>query len=206
MMGNRFEITKEMLMGAKDYLTLNQKEGIAAVLAPACVKRIWDYNYEEDRYYEEKDMLPGDVPLWGEDQAMKSASFLGAVMFFYFGEDIGENLTISPDKYDYYASSHIFNQIERFKADPATKNKAFDILSDIRDLEKRINCATYSLLQVKNDMAKRILDTLQSLFAAGSMEATIDAIKEAQDGIEAEKKKQDDFIASLEAEERNEDG
>lgn len=206
MMGNRFEITKEMLMGAKDYLTLNQKESIAAVLAPACVKRIWDYNYEEDRYYEEKDMLPGDVPLWGEDQAMKSASFLGAVMFFYFGEDIGENLTISPDKYDYYASSHIFNQIERFKADPATKNKAFDILSDIRDLEKRINCATYSLLQVKNDMAKRILDTLQSLFAAGSMEATIDAIKEAQDGIEAEKKKQDDFIASLEAEERNEDG
>jgi len=206
MMGNRFEITKEMLMGAKDYLTLNQKEGIAAVLAPACVKRIWDYNYEEDRYYEEKDMLPGDVPLWGEDQAMKSASFLGAVMFFYFGEDIGDNLTISSDKYDYYASSHIFNQIERFKADPATKNKAFDLLSDIRDLEKRINCAVYSLLQAKNDMAKRVLSVLQGMLATDAMETVIDAMKEAQDGIEAEKQRQDDFIESLKTQEGNEDG
>lgn len=206
MMGNRFEITKEMLMGAKDYLTLSEKEGIAQAVAPACIKQIRDFNYEEGRYLEDKDMLPGSVPIWGEDQAAKSATFIGAVMYFYFGEDVGENLTIDGETYDKYAGSHIFNQIERFKADPATKNKAFDLLSDIRDLEKRINCATYSLLQVKNDVAKRILDTLQSLLAVGSMETVIDAIKEAQDGIEAEKQRQDDFIASLDAEKGNEDG
>ena len=205
-MGTRFEITKNMLMGAKDYLTLAEKEGIASALAPACIKKIWDFGYEEGRYYEEKDMLPGQIPIWGEDQAAKSAGFLGAVMYFYFGEEIGENITLTPEQYDMYAGSHVFNQIERFKADPATKNKAFDILSDIRDLEKRINCATYSLLQAKNDVAKRIMDTLQQLLAAGSLETVMDAVKEAQEGIEAEKQKQDEFIASIDEQKGNEDG
>ena len=205
-MGTRFEITKEMLMNARDYLTLNEKEGIAAAVAPACVKKIWDYNYEENRYYEEKDLLPGQVPIWGEDQAAKSAAFIGAVMYFYFGEAIGENLTIDRETYDKYAGSHVFNQIERFKADPATKNKAFDILSDIRDLEKRINCATYSLLQAKNDVAKRIMDTFSQIFAAGSLETVIDAVKDAQEGIEEEKRKQDEFIASIDERKGNEDG
>ncbi|MBQ3281084.1 MAG: hypothetical protein IJH41_01635 [Eubacterium sp.] len=205
-MENRFEITKEMLMRAKDYLTLNEKEGIANAVAPACIKRIWDFNFEEGRYLEEKDMLPGQVPMWGEDQAAKSAAFLGAVMYFYFGENIGENLTISHELYDLYAGSHVFNQIERFKADPATKNKAFDILSDIRDLEKRINCATYSLLQVKNDVAKRVLDTLQGLMASDALATVIEATKEAQEGIEEEKRKQDEFIASIDEQKGNEDG
>ena len=205
-MENRFEITKEMLMRAKDYLTLNEKEGIANAVAPACIKRIWDFNFEEGRYLEEKDMLPGQVPMWGEDQAAKSAAFLGAVMYFYFGENIGENLTISHELYDLYAGSHVFNQIERFKADPATKNKAFDILSDIRDLEKRINCATYSLLQVKNDVAKRVLDTLQGLMASDALATVIEATKEAREGIEEEKRKQDEFIASIDEQKGNEDG
>lgn len=205
-MENRFEITKEMLMKARDYLTLNEKEAIALMIAPACVKKIWDYNYEESRYYEEKDLLPEQVPIWGEDQAAKSAAFIGAVMFFYFGEDIGDNILISSEAYDKYAGSHVFNQIERFKADPATKNKAFDILSDIRDLEKRINCATYSLIQAKNDVAKRIMDTLGQVFAAGSLEKVMEAVQEAQENIEEEKARQDEFIASIDEQKGNEDG
>lgn len=205
-MGNRFEVTKEMLMNARDYLTLNEKEAIASAVAPACIKKIRDFNYEEGRYEEDKDLLPGKAPIWGEDQAAKSSAFMGAVMYFYFGEAIGENLTIDRETYDKYAGSHVFNQIERFKADPATKNKAFDLLSDIRDLEKRINCATYSLLQVKNDVANRILEVLQSIFAEGALESVMDAVKDAQEGIEEEKRKQDEFIASIDAGEGNEDG
>lgn len=195
----RFEITEDMMRKAESYLSLSAKEAIVQTVLPGCVKRIFDYDYEKDAYQTKEDDLPTTMPMYGEDTAFKSRVVLGTVLHFYLGIDIGENLSIEPDVYDLYAGSHIMNQIERFKANPELKSKSFDMLADIRDFEKRLNCAVYSLLQLKNDVGGRVLNALGVMMSQEALENVIRATNEAQKGMEAEKEKQDAFIESLEA-------
>ena len=195
----RFEITEDMMRKAESYLSLSAKEAIVQTVLPGCVKRIFDYDYEKAAYQTKEDDLPTTMPMYGEDTAFKSRVVLGTVLHFYLGIDIGENLSIEPDVYDLYAGSHVMNQIERFKANPELKSKAFDMLADIRDFEKRLNCAVYSLLQLKNDVGGRVLNALGVMMSQEALENVIRATNEAQQGMQAEKQKQDAFIDSLEA-------
>lgn len=195
----RFEITEDMMRKAESYLSLSAKEAIVQTVLPGCVKRIFDYDYEKDAYQTKEDDLPTTMPMYGEDTAFKSRVVLGTVLHFYLDIDIGENLSIEPDVYDLYAGSHVMNQIERFKANPELKSKSFDMLADIRDFEKRLNCAVYSLLQLKNDVGGRVLNALGVTMSQEALENVIRATNEAQQGMQAEQQKQDAFIDSLEA-------
>lgn len=195
----RFELTENMMRDAESYLSLRAKEAIVRTVLPGCVKRIFDYDYEKDEYQTQENDLPTTMPMYGEDTEFKSRVVLGTVLHYYLGLDIGENLSIDAEMYDQYAGSHIMNQIERFKANPELKSKSFDMLADIRDFEKRLNCAVYSLLQLKNDMAGRVLTALGTMMSQEALENVIRATNEAQQGIAAEREKQDEFIESLEA-------
>lgn len=195
----RFELTEDMMRKAESYLSLSAKEAIVQTVLPGCVKRIFDYDYEKDAYQTKEDDLPTTMPMYGEDTAFKSRVVMGTVLHFYLGIDIGENLSIEPDVYDLYAGSHIMNQIERYKANPELKSKSFDMLADIRDFEKRLNCAVYSLLQLKNDVGGRVLNALGVMMSQDALENVIRATNEAQQGMQAEQQKQDAFIDSLEA-------
>lgn len=195
----RFELTEDMMRKAESYLSLSAKEAIVQTVLPGCVKRIFDYDYEKDAYQTKEDDLPTTMPMYGEDTAFKSRVVMGTVLHFYLGIDIGENLSIEPDVYDLYAGSHIMNQIERYKANPELKSKSFDMLADIRDFEKRLNCAVYSLLQLKNDVGGRVLNALGVMMSQEALENVIRATNEAQQGMQAEQQKQDAFIDSLEA-------
>lgn len=201
-MGNRFEITDEMMRNAKSYIPLNAKEYIAHTSAPGCIKRIFDYDFkrgENGGYLEEKDDLPTTMPIYGEDTAYRSRIVMGTVMRFYFDIDIGPNINIPTEDYDMYAGSHVMNQIERFKANPELKSKAFDMLTDIRDFERRLNCAIYSLLQLKNDVGSRVMTALGAMMSQESLENIIKTVNTGEQGILAEKTKQDQFIESLKA-------
>lgn len=195
----RFELTEDMMRKAESYLSLSAKEAIVQTVLPGCVKRIFDYDYEKDAYQTKEDDLPTTMPMYGEDTAFKSRVVMGTVLHFYLGIDIGENLSIEPEVYDLYAGSHIMNQIERYKANPELKSKSFDMLADIRDFEKRLNCAVYSLLQLKNDVGGRVLNALGMMMSQEALENVIRATNEAQQGMQAEQQKQDAFIDSLEA-------
>ena len=199
-MGNRFEITEEMMRNAKSYIPLNAKEYIAHTSAPGCIKRIFDYDFnrgENGGYLEEKDDLPTTMPIYGEDTAYRSRIVMGTVMRFYFDIDIGPNINIPNEDYDMYAGSHVMNQIERFKANPELKSKAFDMLTDIRDFERRLNCAIYSLLQLKNDVGSRVMTTLGAMMSQEALEGIIRNVNNAEQAITAEKAKEDQFIESL---------
>ena len=205
-MDNRFEITEEMMRNAESYLPLNAKEYIIRAAAPGCVKRVFDFRYKpledggyEAEYLTEKDDLPTTMPMYGEDTSYKNSVVMGTVLRFYLGIDIGPSINLDAETYDLYAGSHIMNQIERFKANPELKSKAFDMLADIRDFEKRLNCAVYSLLQLKNDVGGRVLNALGVMMSQEALEEVIRATNDAQQGIAAEKQRQDEFIESLEA-------
>lgn len=197
----RFELTEDMMRKAESYLSLHAKETIVRTVLPGCVKRIFDYDYQKDEYKTAADDLPTTMPMYGEDTEFKSRVVLGTVLHYYLGLDIGETLSIDTELYDNYAGSHIMNQIERFKANPEFKSKAFDMLADIRDFEKRLNCAVYSLLQLKNDVGGRVLNALGVMMSQEALENVIRATNEAQQGIAEERERQDEFIESLEASE-----
>lgn len=205
MMENRFEITEEMMRNAENYIPLMAKEYIVRTAVPGCVKRVFDYDYDRGEYATQADDLPTTMPVYGEDTAYKSQIVMGTVLKFYFGIDIGENLNIPSEVYDAYAGSHIMNQIERFKANPELKAKAFDILTDIRDFEKRLNCAVYSMLQLKNDLGGRIMVTLGAMMSQEALDKVVQAAADAQNGIESERQKQDEFIEALRNEEMKND-
>ena len=202
----RFEITEQMMREAKSYLPLNAKEQIVHAALPGCVKRIFDYDSELDggngAYLTDADDLPTTMPMYGEDTAYKSRVMMGVVLYFYLGIDVGEFLSITPEEYDRYGEAHVMNQIERFKASAEFKSKAFDMLSDIRDMEKRLNCAIYSFLQMKNDVAGRVMRAIGVMMSQDALEGVIGKAKEAQDTLEAEQARQDAFIESI----GNEDG
>lgn len=200
-----FVITEEMMRGAKSYLPINAKEAIIHNALPGCIRRIFDFDYKRGAYATEKDDLPTTMPYYGEDTAYKSRVMMGCILHFYLGIDIGEFISITPDEYDRYAESHPMNQIERFKTVAEFKSKAFDMLSDIRDLEKRMNCAIYSMLQMKNDGATRIMTALGTMMSQEALESVIGSVMEAQDAINNEREKQDAFIDSLDAQEEKTD-
>lgn len=198
-MERRIEITENMMRKAESYLSLNAKETIVRSVLPGCVKRIYDYDYEKNEYLSAEDDLPTTLPMYGEDTEFKSRVVMGTILHYYLGLDIGDNLNISQETYDLYAGSHVMNQMERFKANPELKAKAFDLLADIRDFEKRLNCAVYSLLQLKNDVGGRLLTALGAMMSQEALEKVVAAANNAQMGIAAEREKQDAFIDGLEA-------
>jgi uncharacterized coiled-coil protein SlyX len=59
------------------------------------------------------------------------------------------------EAYDEWAGGHIFNQLERYKRDTDLKFKAYDLLYDYKDLEKRFSAQISSLLAVQNDAVIR---------------------------------------------------
>lgn len=194
MIERRFEITEDMMREAESYLGLNAKEAIVRTVLPGCVKRVFDFDYDAGDYRSEADDLPTTMPMYGEDTAFKSRVVMGTVMHFYLGIDIGENLSLDAEQYDLYAGSHVLNQIERYKANPEFKSKAFDMLADIRDFEKRLNCAVYSMLQLKNDVGGRLLAALGTMMSQEALENVIRATNEAQKGMQEEAKKQEAFV------------
>ena len=83
---------------------------------------------------------------------------MGALLTFYLHMEYegNDDLNMATDVYDRFASSHILNQIERMKSDALMRDKAFDLIADYRELEKRVNSEIFSVLAVQNDTVARL--------------------------------------------------
>ena len=207
-METRYQITAEMMAKAKDYVRIDVKEAFAIVASVGCVQPSKDYDAEGNEIpLKDRDQAEKIAPLYTEDTHFKSRVLLGAILYFYFGIESGrDSLTLNSIEYDGWSAAHIMSQIERFKSDPALKNKAFEMLADIRDLEKRLNNAIHSLLKTRNDPVRRAVEVMTKLFSAEYISNAVQEIAEAQQGIIEEKEKQEAFIASLPHEGESENG
>ena len=99
----------------------------------------------------------------------------------------------SDKDYDRYASSHILNQLERFKSNAELKDKVFDLLNDYRDFKKILDTEIFNEKEVRNDSVER-------LSAAISIVSNPENIAKMKDELE---KKMGEFeIAQIEAKEK----
>ena len=143
------EITKEMLKNARDYVPLAEKEAWVAANAPRCFDRLAITADDEP--------VP---PMYMVNTGLKSRYLMAALVRLYFGNESadGDEWLMPEAEYDRWAGSHVFNQLERWKHDNDLKYKAYDLIADYKDLEKRFSAQISSLLAVQNDPVIRQME------------------------------------------------
>lgn len=153
-----FIITEEMIKKATSYIPLATKKAIATALADACLVAV-DKTTEN---IATETQLP--IPqLYREECGVKSLYLMYYFLTEYLHIAVSDEFT--EEEYDYYASSHIFNQLERFKtADKEIKDKVFDILYDFKELKKMLDTEIFNLKESRNSLLDRLQNFLD-LFA-----------------------------------------
>lgn len=143
-------ITKEMLLGARDYIPLEDKESWASENAPKCFNRI--------AIAMDDDPMPD---MYAVNTERKSRFLMAALVGLYFQQkyesDTQDSILMSVGCYDAWAGSHVINQIERMKhdSDAEVRARAFDLMFDYKDFEKRFSAHIMNLLTVQNDFVLR---------------------------------------------------
>ena len=164
----KFIITEEMIQKAESYIPLARKRAIAKAVAEACLEAADALTEEISRDTQLS------IPQLHREQCGTKALHL---MYFFLTEYLHLDLSddFAEDEYDYYASSHIFNQLERFKSgDMELRIKVFDILYDYKALKSMLETEIYNLKETKNSA----LDRLQSSLALFSTPENIAKLNE----------------------------
>lgn len=193
-MGEKFKITHEMMVKADTYIPVATKELIASTVARACVKptcMIHGYDEKDEAYYNGE---WGLTPVYCESASSKARIMMTVLCVYYlhaWGDD--SKLMCSPEEYDAMASAHILNQIERYKSGEF-REKAFDLLSDYREMEKYMNSAIYAVLREMNDSPKRIMEALGNTATPEGLAQTLESIKVTEEAIEQENERQEAII------------
>lgn len=151
-MSKKIEITKDMMLAARDYIPNAEKEAFVAECATKCFDKLaitgTDGEPAPDMYM--------------VNSGLKARHLMGALIGLYFGQaDWGLQVSeddqwlIPEELYDLWAGSHALNQIERWKRDAELRDKCYDMLADYKDLEKRLSAQINGLLTVMNDPVLR---------------------------------------------------
>ena len=173
----KIQITKENLIRMPDYVPLREKMQFVKEAADLCFDRI------EIKIDGGLDSMPMP-PLYKENTAIKSRVLMAAYAKIYLSEpyEFEKNpWLMTESEYDRFASSHIMNQFERLKrCDGEVRDKAFDVISDMRDLEKRLNTEIYGLTQVMNEPVTRVIMAVQQQTTPDAVSGALNELKDAQ--------------------------
>lgn len=158
---DKFIITEEMISKATDYIPFTEKIAIVDELAESCIEavdKIMDGIATETQ-------LP--IPQLYKERCGAKQYFL---MYYFLTKYLHIDIKAdkwSDEQYDYFAGSHIFNQLERFKSgnNAEIKAKVFDILYDYKQLKQMLETEIYNLKESHNDGLSRLNDSI-SLFAS----------------------------------------
>lgn len=167
------EITKEMLLAAKDYIPIAQKGEWVSDVAEMCFER-YSITYGDQQF----------PPMYGVNTELKSRFLMGFFIRHYLGikegNESNEPWLMPEDEYDKWAASHVFGQLDRWKHDAEVRDKCFDLLADYKDLEKRLSSRISGLLAVQNDFLVRSSQDLSTQMQA--LPSILKALEEMKQG------------------------
>ena len=195
---DKFNITEEMIVNATDYIPFREKMTIVNDLAESCIKsvdKITDSIATETQ-------LP--IPqLYKEQTGAKQYFLMYYLLTRYLHIDIKEEKW-SDEEYDYYASSHIFNQLERFKSgnNADVKAKVFDILYDYKQLKQMLETEIYNLKESRNDTLTRLQDSISLFASPDNIKQLNDLLQKTIADTEVAQKKLDEKRATAKTEKK----
>lgn len=169
-MEKKFTITENLVRNANDYIPLERKVAMAKAIAPKCIEK--SKTAEQNQKGLEFLALP---TLWVDDLETKNLYTMVVLLTEYLKIKVPDDFT--DEIYDEYASTHILNQLERFKSNLSLKDKVFDLLNDFRDFKKILDTEIFNEKEVRNDPVAR-------LSAAISIISNSENIKKMQEELE----------------------
>lgn len=171
-------ITKEMIKAANDYVSLADKDAMTRYMALACIENA----------------DPESMPYIVERRALKQQYLMGILAKLYLKQDYTQQKSVITDgekeeqgeldccmdveSYDEWASSHVFNQLVRFKKDKEVADKVFDMMEDFRLFEIMLSKAITELCDRGNDNMNKLQTIIDTL-------AKSEKLKELTDMLEA---------------------
>lgn len=179
-------LTKEDIQQANDYVNITDKMEFVTNVAMRC--------FDTMTIGGKSDNVTGIIdvpPMYKENLDRKSRYLMGAFAKFYLNagfetEDENDEWLMSVPDYDYWQGGHVMNQIDRFKSDAELRNKCFDIISDYKDIEKKLNAEIFGLLHAMNDSVSRLVVSIES-------SSTPQSLQKGMEQLEAAKKKLDEY-------------
>ena len=175
-MDAKIQITAVMMEKARDYIPLAVKEAWVAENAPKCFDKL--------AITADDEAMP---PMYMVNTGLKSRYLMAALVGLYFNQDYTAEqdnpALMSVEDYDAWGAGHVMNQIERFKHDPALKFKAYDLVADYKDLEKRFSTQLAALMAVQNDFVIRQSQMTNNMVK--ELPALLEQLKEFQGKGEA---------------------
>lgn len=194
-MENRFELTDGIMEKAETYMPVLLKETISADVARVCVREAQLIRKAPDEGEEPEEVTSyGLPPVWCESTLNKSRAMLTVLMTFYLKVwDDSRPLLCDIDDFDQMMGSHVINQLERYKS-TKYREKAFDILADYKDMEKRLNSAVYSVVREMNDPVTRFMTAMGEIGSTEGMEKTLELLQESAKELRDENERQERII------------
>lgn len=191
-------ITERDLMRARSYVPLLEKKTFVDACAGLCMEKL-------DVGARKENLDQPMPPMYTESTERKSRCLMGALAKLYFGKTIepaeGTDYLLAADDYDRWAGGHILNQVKRLsmKGDGPVRDKAHELLSDYRDLEKRLNIEVYGMLNVMNDPCTRLM----AMFA---MQTAPENLQRQQEELEKTKAEMMQQLIDLEEKKKEGEG
>ena len=176
--GRNFEITREVVLGAEQYVPLEAKMAFARTVAEQCcdvAQTTFSLNGT--------DLMVPDVRV--ENSALRQRYLMGALYGIYLKvpyEPVkNTEWLMAQDDYNRAASQFPMNQLERLKSDAAVRDKVFNILRDFKELERFVNAEIGNTLTIGNDVVARIIAALSMSVTPQALEALTKAEEALQD-------------------------
>ena len=164
------KMSAKWLAEARTYMPLMKKTEIASRCAEKCL--------EEVRITTEG-RAGGDTPPMYRAVVL-IAAVVGLKRDFEGAE--GDEWLMSADDYDRWAGDHLMHQIERMKAEGGeSRNRAFDLIGDYREMEKRLNSEIYADLQIMNDPVARLSMAMASAMTPEAVQRMTDEAAKLKD-------------------------
>lgn len=156
-----FILTEEHINNAVTYMPILEKEIYAKEIAKLCVFAKTPSKNDTEEF---SDSFPY---LFREHLPTKMKALLSVFLSFYFNVEIEGEITDS--SYDFYASGHIYNTLEKYKAQKNLRNKVFEILSDFKEFKKIVDNEISNLIAENNDTLIRFFHTVKSFIPSESL-------------------------------------
>lgn len=186
-------ITEQDVLNANSYLPITLMEQVTRNMAVLLMEPV------------EVDTSDGDVlPVMNRINRKLRAQFLMGVLATKLGREFAcptlqvrdedGNITEQPfswvmddDDYDTWASSYVFNQLERMKKSktPGVVDKLFDLLYDYKAVELALNGALQDELNARNDIFNRAIEFFSvEAVDAGIREVAAEGLRQARESEE----------------------
>lgn len=201
---HKFVLTKEIINNAETYIPLTVKTGLSRGISFFCV--ILDrYDGKHVEGGGGNDVSFPIPPRYEENIQAKSKYLMSVFLRYYLRfpyeleADVNEDALCVPDllisdrDYDYFASSFIFNQAKRSKNSltASDQDKLYDLLTDFKDFEKRLNLEINNVINRSNDtvyrlgrMAEKAVNPDWITDMTKEMQQMVATLEEQQAGIE----------------------